>query len=170
MRLDSQRVEVERILSTLSAPLAEHASLLHAQDERRKAVASATRLSAPLVHLRDLLDALSFEPNDGVVLQQLRQRIGETELLATSRGDLASADWLKRLSAIRGVKGADVDDLHRATPHGGASAIAGAMNATSAMEFAARLRWDGPPASHNDHTPRSTAPAPHKSEQSGGAK
>ena len=66
----------------------------------------------------DLLDALSFEPGDGVVLQQLRQREHETELLATSRGHLASAEWLKRLSAIPGVKGAEMSDLHRPVSRG----------------------------------------------------
>ena len=93
--------------------------MLRARDEQRKGAARAMSLSEPLTHLRDLLDALSFEPGDGVVLQQLRQREYETDLLATSRGHLASAEWLKRLSAIRGVKGAEVSDLHRSAPRSG---------------------------------------------------
>ena len=123
-RLDAQRASIEQSLTQLAEPLAEHARLLRAQDEQRKGVARAMNLSEPLTHLRDLLDALSFEPGDGVVLQQLRQREHETELLATSRGHIASAEWLKRLSAIRGVKGAEVSDLHRSAPRSSAVAAA----------------------------------------------
>jgi type IV pilus assembly protein PilN len=119
-------------------------------------------LSDPLTYLRDLLDALSFEPGDGVVLQQLRQREYDTELLATSSGHLASAEWLKRLSAIRGVTAAEVSDLHRSTLRGSASAAAGA---NAPIEFGAHLRWNG--ALQKTDKP---APRPVKSEQSGGAK
>ena len=115
-RLDAQRESIEQSLAQLAEPLAEHARLLRVQDEQRKGVARAMNLSEPLTHLRDLLDALSFEPGDGVVLQQMRQREHETELLATSRGHIASAEWLKRLSAIRGVKGAEVSDLRLCLP------------------------------------------------------
>jgi hypothetical protein len=99
-RLDAQRVSIEHTLTQLSAPLAEHAALLRARDEQRRDVARAKSVSEPLTHLRDLLDALSFEPGDGVVLQQLRHREDETELLATSRGHLASAEWLKRSASF----------------------------------------------------------------------
>ena len=90
---------------------ARRSSVAHATERRRsrstrhccarktssaKRAARAASLSEPLTHLLDLLEALSFEPGDGVVLQQLRQREHETELLATSRGHLASAEWLKR--------------------------------------------------------------------------
>lgn len=140
-RLDAQRASVEQSLTQLTGPLSEHAKLLQAQDEQRKGAARAITLSEPLTHVRDLLDALSFEPGDGVVLQQLRQREHETELLATSHAHLASADWLKRLSAIRGVKGAEVSDLRRSASRNGAAATA---SETGAVEFAARLRWDDP--------------------------
>jgi type IV pilus assembly protein PilN len=90
-RLDAQRASIEQSLTHLAVPLAEHARLLRAQDEQRKGAARAMNLSEPLMHLRDLLDALSFEPGDGVVLQQLRHREHETELFATSRGHIASA-------------------------------------------------------------------------------
>ncbi|MFM0503651.1 fimbrial assembly protein [Paraburkholderia caffeinilytica] len=165
-RFDARRVSIEQSLAQLAGPLAEHAGLLRVQDEQRKGVARAMNLSEPLVHLRDLLDALSFEPGDGVVLQQLRQREHETELLATSRGHIASAEWLKRLSAIRGVKGAEVSDLHRSTPRSSAVAEAGV---TGPIEFGAHLRWD--------YLPQKTAPTSGsaaqrlmKSEQSGGTK
>lgn len=164
-RLDARRASVEQSLSRLAVPLAEHARLLQMQEEQRKGVARATSLSEPLTHLRDLLDALSFEPGDGVVLQQLRQREHETELLATSRGHIASAEWLKRLSAIRGVKGAEMSDLHRSTSR--SSALAASV--TGPIEFGAHLRWDYLP----QKVPRATgfaAQRPMKSEQSGGVK
>lgn len=140
-RLEAQRSSIERTLTTLAAPLAEHATLVRAQDDQRQAVVRARSLSEPLVHLRDLLDALSFEPGDKVVLQQLRQREHETDLLATSRGHLAPADWLKHLSAIRGVKGADVSDLRRSGPRDTTVAVTGA---DGPVEFGAQLRWDDP--------------------------
>ncbi|WP_434107528.1 fimbrial assembly protein [Paraburkholderia caffeinilytica] len=165
-RTDAQRASIEQSLTQLAIPLAEHARLLQAQDEQRKGAARAMTLSGPLTHLRDLLDALSFEPGDGVVLQQLRQREYETELLATSRGHIASAEWLKRLSAIRGVTGAEVSDLHRSAPRSNAVAAAGV---TGPVEFGAHLRWDSP----FPKTARASglaAPRPMKSEKSGGAK
>lgn len=165
-RLDAQRASIERSLAEMTVPLAEHARLLRVQDEQRKGMARATNLSEPLMHLRDLLDALSFEPGDGVVLQQLRQREHETELLATSRGHIASAEWLKRLSAIRGVRGAEVSDLHPSASRSGAVAAAGV---TGPIEFGAHLRWDDPPKK----TASAFGPAAQrlmKSEQSGGTK
>ncbi|WP_407946074.1 fimbrial assembly protein [Paraburkholderia haematera] len=165
-RLDARRVAIEQSLTQLSMPLAEHARLLRSQDEQRKSVALAMNLSEPLTHLRDLLNALSFDPGDGVVLQQLRHREYETELLATSRGHIASAEWLKRLSAIHGVKGAEVSDLHRSAPRSGAVAAA---SATGPIEFGAHLRWGNPPKK-TVSTSGPAAQRPVKSEQSGGAK
>ncbi|WP_236720862.1 fimbrial assembly protein [Paraburkholderia phytofirmans] len=165
-RLDAERASIEQTLAQLAMPLAEHARLLRAQDEQRKGAARAMDLSEPLTHLRDLLNALSFEPGDGVVLQQLRQREHETELLATSRGHIASAEWLKRLSAIRGVKGAEVNDLHRSAPRSGAVAAA---SVTGPIEFGAHLRWSDPPKK-TAHMSGLAAQRPMKSEQSGGAK
>ena len=165
-RLDAQRASIEQSLGQLTVPLAEHARLLWAQDEQRRGVARAGSLSEPLMHLRDLLDALSFEPGAGVVLQQLRQREHDTQLLATSRGHLASADWLKRLSAIRGVKDAEVSDLRRSASRGGALVPA---SETGPIEFSARLRWDEP--TQKTARPAGSAAAPAvKSEQPRGAK
>ena len=173
-RLDAQRVSIEQSLARFTAPLAEHAGLLRAQDEQRQGAARAKTLSEPLTHLRDLLDALSFEPGDGVVLQQLRQREHETELLASSRGHLASAEWLKRLSAIRGVTGAEVSDLHRSAPPRSAGVAAGiaeevAGQVAGQVEFGARLRWDDP-MRQTAHVATSAARRPVKSEQSRGVK
>ncbi|WP_085489252.1 fimbrial assembly protein [Paraburkholderia susongensis] len=141
MRLDARRVSAEQALTQLGAPLAEHTKLLRAQDDLRKNAARATSLSAPLTHVLDLLEALSFEPGDGVVLRQLRQREYETELRATSRSHIASAEWLKRVGAVHGVRGAEMRDLHRPAARGGAAD----KTANAPVEFDARLRWDEPP-------------------------
>ncbi|MBB5461699.1 fimbrial assembly protein [Paraburkholderia sp. Cpub6] len=141
-RLDARRAAAGQALTPLAVPLAEHAKLSRAEQDEREAAARAASLARPLAQLRDLLDALSFEPGDHVVLRQLRQREYETELLATSSGHIASAEWLKRLGAIHGVQGAEMRDLHRPTGKGGASteqAIGGPV------EFDARLRWGDPP-------------------------
>lgn len=164
-RLDARRASIEQSLVQLAMPLAEHARLLRVQDEQRKGVARAMTLSEPLTHLRDLLDALSFEHGDGVVLQQMRQREHETELLATSRGHIASAEWLKRLSAIRGVKDAEVSDLHRSAPRN--SPVAASVSGP--IEFGAHLRWGDPPKK-TAHTSGLAAQPHMKSEQSGDTK
>ncbi|MDE1008477.1 MAG: fimbrial assembly protein [Paraburkholderia fungorum] len=165
-RLDALRASIDQSLTQLAAPLAEHTRLLRQQDEQRKGAARAVSLSEPLTHLRDLLDALSFEPGHGVVLQQLRQREHETELLATSRGHIASAEWLKRLSAIRGVQGAEVNDLRRSTPRTGAVAAGGV---SGPIEFGAHLRWGIPPTKTTQQA-GTAAQRPMKSEPSRGAK
>ncbi|WP_025601818.1 hypothetical protein [Burkholderia sp. WSM2230] len=136
-RLDAQRESVEQALAQLAAPLAEHAGLLQARDQQRADAARAKRLTEPLTYLRDLLDALSFEPGDGVLLQQLRQREHETELVATSRAHIDSAQWLKRLGAIRGVKGAEMSESHHASPRTNADG-----GAAGSIEFGARLHWE----------------------------
>ncbi|WP_233851568.1 fimbrial assembly protein [Paraburkholderia sp. HD33-4] len=141
-RLEARRAAAGQALTRLAAPLAEHAKLAQVGQQQRNAAARAASLATPLAHLRDLLDALSFEPGDRVVLRQLRQREYETELLATSSGHLASAEWLKGLGAIHGVQGAEMRDLRRPTGKGGASTepvIGGPV------EFDARLRWGDPP-------------------------
>jgi Tfp pilus assembly protein PilN len=165
-RIDAQRASIEQSLTRMGAPLAEHAKLTRAQDEQRKDLARATSLSEPLAHLRDLLDALSFEPGDGVVLRQLHQREHDTELLATSRGHIASAEWLKRLGAIRGVKGVEMSDLHRPALRGSAPVD---ESVTGPIEFGAHLHWDEP-TPKAAHVPGSTSARSVKSEPSRGAK
>jgi type IV pilus assembly protein PilN len=165
-RFDAERASIERTFAQMAEPLAEHARLMRAQDEQRKATALAANLSKPLIHLRDLLDALSFEPGDGVVLRQLRQREYDTELLATSRGHLASAEWLNRLGAIRGVTGTEMSDLHRPVLRTHALAD---EEATGPIEFGARLRW-GEPVSKAVRVAGAAASRPLRSEISGGTK
>lgn len=138
VRLDAQRESVEQTLAQLAAPLAEHARLLHTRDQQRADATRAKRLAEPLTYLRDLLDALSFEPGDGVLLQQLRQRDHETELVATSRAHIDSAQWLKRLGAIRGVSRAEMSESHHASPKANVDG-----GAAGAVQFGARLHWEG---------------------------
>ncbi|MEX3762826.1 fimbrial assembly protein [Paraburkholderia phenoliruptrix] len=152
-RLDAQRESNEQALAQLAAPLAEHANLLRARDRQRDEAARAKRLAEPLTYLRDLLDALSFEPGDGVLLQQLRQREHETELVATSRAHLDSAQWLKRLGAIHGVTGAEMSESHHAPPKANSAA-----GSAGAIEFGARLHWAG--ATKNPATKAALAASP----------
>ncbi|WP_240162859.1 fimbrial assembly protein [Paraburkholderia sp. Cy-641] len=181
-RLEARRALAEQALAQLAAPLAEHAKLRRAQDEQRNDAARATSLSVPLAHLLDLLEVLSFEPGDGVVLRQLRQREYETELLATSRSHVASAEWLKRVGAVHGVQGAEMRDLHRPATRGGAATdktvnkaanktadTATDKTASGPVEFDARLRWGEPPPKN---TLLAGASAAHgaKSAKSGGEK
>ncbi|RFU43911.1 fimbrial assembly protein [Paraburkholderia sp. DHOC27] len=141
-RLDAQHASSERALAQMATPLAEHARLSHDANERSKRAALASTLSSPLTRLLDLLDTLSNMPAEGVILQQLRQRVHETELLATSNSPVASADWLKQLDTVRGVKNSEVTDLHPLTraAHGPAAPVGAGESAQ--LEFAARLRWD----------------------------
>ncbi|MEM5439716.1 fimbrial assembly protein [Paraburkholderia diazotrophica] len=133
--IDGQRAELDRKLATLASPLAEHARLTGEGSNERLQNARAATLSEPLVHLLDLLDALSQEPSEAVVVKQLRQRGRDTEMFAASTDHAAASAWLNRLAALRGVKDASLSDLHR---------TASAMESSAAIELTANLKWDGP--------------------------
>ncbi|WP_198039161.1 fimbrial assembly protein [Paraburkholderia sp. SOS3] len=157
VRLDAGRASFERSLAQLSAPLAEHKRLARAAEQARMRAEHAAMHSKPLVHLLSLLDALSSESDDKVSLRQLRQREHETELLASAHDHAAPASWVKRLAAIRGVKDAEVKDQRRAT-----AAMHGAgQNASGAIEFSARLEWEGT----REPTVRNVAPAAARTER-----
>lgn len=160
-RLDAQRLSAEQVLAQLTAPLAEHAKLSHDADERVKRAARAVEVVKPLTRLLDLLDALSNMPAEGVILQQLRQRVHESELLATSSNPVASADWLKRLGTVQGVKNSEITDLHPLTQARSGAQVGGG----AALEFAARLRWEQDADHEEGAKPRSSATA---SAQTGG--
>jgi Tfp pilus assembly protein PilN len=164
-RLDAQRAAIESELVGLAMPLAEHARLQRDADERSKRAARAVALSEPLVRLLDLLDTLSHVSADDVVLQQLRQRMHETELLAISKDPLASTVWLEELSSVRGVKSSEVADLHP-LPRTGRDAAAGSGGA---VEFAARLRWDEP-VKNAGHPAAAANGGSHEADQKRGAR
>ncbi|MPW21227.1 fimbrial assembly protein [Paraburkholderia sp. CNPSo 3157] len=135
-RIDRQRADLDGRLAALASPLAEHARLTGEASNERLQNERAATLSEPLVHLLDLLDALSQEPSDTVVVKQLRQRGRDTEMLAVSTDHAAASAWLNRLAALRGVKDASLSDLHR---------TASATESSTAIELTANLKWDGPP-------------------------
>ncbi|SIT44843.1 Tfp pilus assembly protein PilN [Paraburkholderia piptadeniae] len=134
--IDRQRAVLDRKLATLASPLAEHARLTGEASNERLQNERAATLSEPLVHLLDLLDALSREPSEAVVVKQLMQRGRDTEMLAVSTDHAAASAWLNRLAALRGVKDASLSDLHR---------TASATDSSAAIELTANLKWDGPP-------------------------
>ncbi|MEM5388006.1 fimbrial assembly protein [Paraburkholderia phymatum] len=134
--IDRQRAVLDRKLATLASPLAEHTRLTGEASNERLQNERAATLSEPLVHLLDLLDALSQEPSEAVVIKQLRQRGRDTEMLAASTDHAAASAWLNRLAALRGVKDASLSDLHR---------TASATESSAAIELTANLKWDGPP-------------------------
>ena len=140
-RLDHQRTSVERSLAQLAAPLAEQATLLRDAREREARVAQAAISSAPLVHLLDLMEALSEDDapdSDGVVVQEMRHRPHETEFRATAVNHVAPAAWLRRLAAVPGSQDVEMKELHRTLPGNGQPASPAARDA---VEFAARVRW-----------------------------
>jgi len=140
-QLDAQRASIGRSLAELATPLAEHARLVQADADRRARAILAETISLPLVHLLDLLDVLSGESANGVVVQELRHRPEETQVRATATDHIASAAWLKQLGAVRDATGVAVDELHRtvAGPQGDVSAT------LAQVDFAARVRWPVPP-------------------------
>jgi Tfp pilus assembly protein PilN len=135
-RLDRQRAALEQQLAALASPLAEHARLTREAGSERERNERAAALAGPLSHLLDLFDALSRESSDAIVVRQLRHRERETELLAASTDHAASAAWLNRLAALRGVQDADLSNLRPA---------ANVAGSPSAIDITAHLKWDGPP-------------------------
>ena len=157
-QLDAQRASIGRSLAELKSPLAEHARLVQAAADRRARAILAETVSLPLVHLLDLLDVLSGESANGVVVQELRHRPEETQVRATATDHIASAAWLKQLGAVRDATGVAVDELHRtvAGPQGDASAT------RAQVDFAARLRWTVLPtgSQHSPPTPTGSSVRP----------
>lgn len=144
-RLDAQRASVERALAQFAAPLAEQATLLRDAREREAREAQAVIASVPLVHLLDLMEALSEDDvpdSDGVVVQEMRHRPHETEFRAMAVNHVAPAAWLRRLATVPGSEDVEMKELHRTLP-GSGPLISPA--AREAVEFAARVRWAGVP-------------------------
>ncbi|MGH8781929.1 fimbrial assembly protein [Paraburkholderia sp.] len=138
-RIDSERAAVERALTQLAAPLAEHARLSRDASAARSDIADATARSASLSHLRDLLDVLSNEPASGIAVQRIRHRAQQTDLVARAADRALSAAWIERLDGVRGVQGADASD-----PHRGMNARRGKEDvADGSFEFGVTVRWAG---------------------------
>lgn len=140
-RVDGERVAVERTLTQLAAPLAEHARLSRDAHTAQSDAADAATRSASLDHLRDLLDVLGNEPASGVVLERLRHRGQQTDLVARAADRALSAAWIERLDGVRGALGADASDLHRAARPASGQGKSEAVNGS--FEFGATVRWAG---------------------------
>ncbi|WP_133651048.1 fimbrial assembly protein [Paraburkholderia flava] len=140
-RIDGERVTVERTLTQLAVPLAEHARLSRDAHTAQSDAADAATRSAPLDHLRDLLDVLSNEPASGVVLERLRHRGQQTDLVARAADRALSAAWIERLDGVRGAQGADASDLHHAASSGSGHGKSDAVDGS--FEFGAAVRWAG---------------------------
>ncbi|GAB2876545.1 hypothetical protein GCM10027093_09910 [Paraburkholderia jirisanensis] len=137
-RLDAQRAAAERAFAQLAAPLAEHARLSREVADAHTRAARAETRAEPLTRLIALFEVLSDEADQRIVVQQLKQRDHETELLASARDHAAPAAWLKRLNAIHGVRDTEVSDLRRA----GTSSHRTSPGESAAIEFATRLHWN----------------------------
>jgi Tfp pilus assembly protein PilN len=142
-RVEGERGVVERTLTQLAAPLAEHARLSRDAHTAQSDAADAATRSASLDHLRDLLEVLSNEPASGVVLQRLRHRGQQTDFVARAADRALSAAWIERLDGVRGALGADASDQHRAATSG-SSPDRGKHDAIDgSFEFGATVRWAG---------------------------
>jgi len=136
---DGERRALEPSLEALRAPLAEQRRLLRAADERRRRVAAAQREAVPLARLLRLLDGLAAANVEGVALQRVVHRAGETELQATVSEEAATAAWLARLRTVPDVESVSVREMKR-TAAGGVPA---AERQHEPLQVSAQLTWAG---------------------------
>ncbi|SPB17933.1 fimbrial assembly family protein [Caballeronia novacaledonica] len=144
-RLDERRMALEASLRPSGAQIDEHARLVRAEAERRRAREAAQPLALPRERFLALLEALADAPAQrGVALQRVTQRTNEVELAALAPDSQAAARWLKRLEHVSGVQAVEVIEMKRradAAPSGkrGASALPGEHFAH--FEFVALVRY-----------------------------
>jgi Tfp pilus assembly protein PilN len=113
-RLDVHRVELEASLRASSAQAEEHARLIRAEAERRRARQAAQPLAAPRDRFLALLEALAQTPAQrGVALQRVSQRTDEVELAALAPDSQSAARWLKGLEHVRDVKAVEIVEMKR---------------------------------------------------------
>ena len=113
-RLDERRMALEASLHASAAPIAEHARLVRAEADRRRARDAAQPLAAPRERFLALLEALAdAPPQRGVALQRVSQRTSEVELAARAPDSQTAAHWLKRLEHVRGVEAVEVTEMKR---------------------------------------------------------
>jgi type IV pilus assembly protein PilN len=150
MRLDDRRIALEATLRTSSAAIDEHARLLHAEAERRRAREAAQPLVAPRDRFLALLDVLAdAPPRTDVVLQRVSQRADEVELSALAPDSQTAAYWLKRLEHVRGVETVEVTEMKRragAPTRGKRSASTLADERSGHYEFIALVRYAADPS------------------------
>ena len=144
-RLDERRMALEASLRTSGAQIDEHARLVRAESDRRRAREAAQPLALPRERFLALLEALADAPlQRGVALQRVSQRTNEVELAALAPDSQSAAQWLKRLERVRGVQAVEVIEMKRraepaASARRGASTPGGERSAH--FEFVALVRY-----------------------------
>ncbi|GJH29751.1 PilN domain-containing protein [Caballeronia novacaledonica] len=160
-RLDERRMALEASLRTSGAQIEEHARLVRAESDRRRAREAAQPLALPRERFLALLEALAEAPlQRGVALQRVSQRTNEVELAALAPDSQAAAQWLKRLERVRGVQAVEVIEMKRRAepaPSGkrGASPTVGEHSAH--FEFVALVRY-APEHSRDEAASRQARP------------
>lgn len=160
-RLDERRMALEASLRTSGAQIDEHARLVRAESDRRRAREAAPPLALPRERFIALLEALADAPlQRGVALQRVSQRTNEVELAALAPDSQAAAQWLKRLERVRGVQAVEVVEMKRraepaASAKRGASPTVGEHSAR--FEFVALVRY-APDHSRDEAASRQARP------------
>ncbi|BAN24295.1 PilN domain-containing protein [Caballeronia insecticola] len=144
-RLDERRAALEASLHAANAQVDEHARLVRAEAERRRAREAAQPLAAPRERFLALLEALAEpSPQPGVALRSVSQRTDEVELAAVAPDSQAAAQWLKRLERVRGVEAVEVMEMKRRAnlaTRGSRAAPARLEEASGHYEFVALVRY-----------------------------
>ncbi|SAK64966.1 hypothetical protein AWB82_03506 [Caballeronia glebae] len=160
-RLDERRVALETSLRASSAQIDEHARLVRAESDRRRAREAAQPLTLPRERFLALLEALADAPlQRGVALQRVSQRTNEVELAALAPDSQAASQWLKRLERLRGVQAVEVIEMKRRA-NTAASARRDASTAfdehSARFEFVALVRY-APDHSRDEAASRQARP------------
>jgi Tfp pilus assembly protein PilN len=134
-RLTRQRDALEASLRASDAQAQEHARLVSAQAELRRARQASQPLAAPRDRFITLLEALAdTPPQRGIALQRVSQRSDEVELAALAPDSASASLWLKRLEGLHGVQSVEVVEMKRRAD---AASPAGAER----YEFTALVRY-----------------------------
>lgn len=139
-RIDARRSVVDASSAQLREPFAEAQRLLGAAAAQRSAEQLAQQRGKPLIRILALLDGLAGAGVAGVVVQQIVQHGGETELQATVDGETVTAEWLGRLRAVPDVEAVSVRELKR-TSQGANSKER--PSTREPIRLIARLVWQG---------------------------
>lgn len=141
-RVDARREAGAQAVAQLRVPLAEAQRLTSAAARQRTAEHLAQLHAKPLIRLLTLFDALAQAGIPGVMLQQLAQHGGETELQATAVDETAASAWLGRLRALPDVEAVSVREMKRASAAGGPKPRA---TGSEPIRVMAHVVWRGEP-------------------------
>ncbi|SAK85229.1 fimbrial assembly family protein [Caballeronia temeraria] len=161
VRLDERRVALEASLRASSAQIDEHARLVRAESERRRAREVAQPLALPRERFLALLEALADAPlQRGVALQRVSQRTNEVELAALAPDSQAASQWLKQLERLNGVQAVEVIEMKRradAAPPAKRGASTAFDERSEHFEFVALVRY-APDHSRDEASSRQARP------------